>query len=223
MTLFRCSKLGDIMTPPRAKKDVLSKTCTDYLDELYINGVYGREKDISNKYVEKGLSVEEDSITLFTSVTGTFLVKNEEQYQNEYIKGTPDIVRDDVIIDIKSSWDIWTFSKAALVKNYYWQLMGYMWLTGRKKAVLAYCLVNAPEDLIQDELRRLSWRMMMIDTENPLFLEAEEKIRKNLEFDDISEEERVKVFEMEYDEGEIERLKTQIDLCRDYLKNKNKL
>ncbi len=213
---FRCSKLGSIMTPPKAKKDILSKTCTSYLDELWISLKYGREKDIINKYVQKGIDVEEDSITLYTNVTGRFLVKNEQRFENEYITGTPDIITDRVV-DIKSNWDIWTFDKAEMTRDYYWQLMGYMWLTGKKKATLAYCLVDAPEDLIHDELRRLSWRMGMIDTQDPLYVEAEEKVKMNMTFGDIPEEERVKEYHLEYNLDDIEKLKAQIILCLEYL------
>ena len=213
---FRCSQLGKIMTPPRAKKDLLSKTATDYLDEIIIAHKYGREKDIMNKYMQKGLMMEDASITLLSEVTEKFYGKNEQFYENEYIQGTPDVV-DDVVIDVKTSWDIFTFSSAEVTRPYYWQLMGYMWLTGIHKAKLAYCLVNAPEELITDELRRLSWKMMMIDTQHPLYIEAEEKVRHNMVFDDIPAKERVKVFDVEFDVEEVEQLKEKIDICREYV------
>lgn len=204
------------MTPPRAKKDLLSKTATDYLDEIIIAHKYGREKDIMNKYMQKGLMMEDASITLLSEVTEKFYGKNEQFYENEYIQGTPDVV-DDVVIDVKTSWDIFTFSSAEVTRPYYWQLVGYMWLTGIHKAKLAYCLVNAPEELITDELRRLSWKMMMIDTQHPLYIEAEEKVRHNMVFDDIPAKERVKVFDVEFDVEEVEQLKEKIDICREYV------
>jgi len=213
---FRCSQLGKIMTPPRAKKDLLSKTATDYLDEIIIAHKYGREKDIMNKYMQKGLMMEDASITLLSEVTEKFYGKNEQFYENEYIQGTPDVV-DDVVIDVKTSWDIFTFSSAEVTRPYYWQLVGYMWLTGIHKAKLAYCLVNAPEELITDELRRLSWKMMMIDTQHPLYIEAEEKVRHNMVFDDIPAKERVKVFDVEFDVEDVEQLKEKIDICREYV------
>ena len=216
---FRCSRLGDLMTEPRAKKDILAQTTITYLDEIFIYETTGREKDISNKYMEKGLLVEEDSISLLTQVTKRFYVKNKEKYENEYVKGTPDIV-ENVIIDIKSSWDLWTFAKAEVSKNYYWQLMGYMWLTGKTESLLYYCLVDAPDKLLQDELRKLSWKMFMIDPIDPLYVEAEEKVKKNMIFDDINPEHKVKKFEVKYNEWDIEALKKRIGECREYLCNK---
>ena len=216
---FRCSRLGDLMAEARAKKDPLSQTTITYLNEIFITEHTGREKDIMNKYMMKGLIVEEDSISLLTAVTNRFYVKNQKKYENEYVKGTPDIVEDRVV-DIKSSWDIWTFGKAEVNKDYYWQLQGYMYLTGLRKASLIFCLVDAPEQLISDELRKLSWKMFMIDPIDPLYVEAEEKLRKNLTFGDIDPQYRIKIFEIDYNEEDIEKLKVRIGECREYLANK---
>ena len=150
---------------------------------------------------------------------GRFHIKNEERHENEYIKGTPDIVDSASIIDIKTSWDLWTFGKAEVTKDYYWQLMGYMWLTGKTRSYLNYCLVDAPYELIQDELRKLSWKMMMIDTADPLYMEAEEKIKRNMTFDDVPAKIRVKTFSVDYHYDEIEKLKRRIEECREHLKN----
>ena len=195
----------------------LSETVKSYLKDIWIAETFGREKDIMNKYMKKGLLAEEDSISLLTKVTGRFYVKNEEKYENEYVIGTPDIVDADSIIDIKTSWDIWTFSKAEVTKDNYWQLMGYMWLTGRRRSYLNYCLVDAPYELIQDELRKLSWKMMMIDTQDPLYMEAEKKIEDNMKFGDIPAKIRVKTFSVDYLYNDIESLKKRIDVCREYL------
>lgn len=217
--LFRCSRLGDLMTEARAKKDLLSQTTISYLNEIFITETTGREKDIMNKYMMKGLMAEEDSITLLANVTEKFYIKNKEKFSNAHVCGTPDII-ENVVIDIKTSWDLWTFGKAEVTKDYYWQLQGYMWLTGRKKALLYYCLVDAPEQLISDELRKLSWKMFMIDPIDPLYQEAEEKLKKNMIFDDIVPEHRVKCFEIDFNEKDIEKLKSRIEECREYLCNK---
>ena len=59
--------------------------------------------------------------------------------------------------------------------------------------------------------------MMMIDTQHPLYIEAEEKVRHNMVFDDIPAKERVKVFDVEFDVEEVEQLKEKIDICREYV------
>lgn len=131
------------MVEPRSKNELLSETTKKYLREVMIYEKYGRKKDISNKYIEKGLAVEEDAITLYSRFTKVFYKKNEKQLKNEQITGTPDLYEGDniesasLILDIKSSWDIFTFFNSkldALNKDYYWQLQGYMALTGATKA-----------------------------------------------------------------------------------------
>ena len=157
------------MTQPRAKGEELSETCKTYLTEVYVNERFKRRKEISNRYIEKGLAVEEDSITLYSRVKKVPFFKNEQRFSNDYIIGTPDHVGE-FVLDIKSSWDIFTFTNTTredLNKNYYWQLQGYMALTGKREARLAYCLVDTPDQLIEDEKRKLAWKMGLIGSRWP--------------------------------------------------------
>jgi len=66
------------MVEPRSKNELLSETTKKYLREVMIYEKYGRKKDISNKYIEKGLAVEEDAITLYSRFTKVFYKKNEK-------------------------------------------------------------------------------------------------------------------------------------------------
>lgn len=223
--IIRCSSLGSIMTEGRTKGE-LSETCKTALLDIYVEQVLGRKKDIFSKYLSKGLMVEEDSITLYSRVTKTFYKKNEENIKNEFISGTPDlydgktIQESSLIIDIKSSWDLFTFTKAKhskLNKAYYWQLQGYMALTGAKNAKLAYCLVDTPEMLIQDEKRRLMWKIGAID-ENEMTDEAFAEIEKNMIFEDIPMKERVFEIDIERNDEDIEKIYDRVKQCRDELK-----
>ena len=126
-TLFRCSSLSKLMTNPKLEADIeagnLSETTKTYLLEVYISEKYNRDKNVTSKYMEKGLLVEEDSITLYSRVMKKFFKKNESKLSNEFIKGTPDlytgleITEADLVIDIKSSWDIFSSSVEEL-KDY---------------------------------------------------------------------------------------------------------
>ena len=226
-TLFRCSSLGKLMTDPRSKSETLSETTKTHLVEVYVREVHGREKEITTKYMEKGLSVEEDSITLYSRFNKKFYSKNEERLKNSFVIGTPDLFEGDSIetashiIDIKSSWDIFTFYAVrgtAINKNYYWQLQGYMDLTGAKTATLAYCLVNTPDTLIEDEKRKLQWKMGIIDpTGNDLYEEACAKIEKSMIFDDVPLERRVFEFKIERNDEDIMRMHKRVEECRQWL------
>ena len=141
------------MTEPKSKKDRdagnLSETAKTHLIDLFVANEYKRNTDIFNKYVNKGLMVEEDSITLYSMVKKRFFYKNTERLENDFINGEPDLFigKDinsaDAIIDIKSSWDLYTFMRVKYSKvineNYWCQLQGYMWLTGASQFLYLSC------------------------------------------------------------------------------------
>jgi hypothetical protein len=226
---FRCSSLGHLMTESRSKSEPISETTKTHLIDVYVSEVYGRRTDISNKYIAKGNQVEDDSITLFSRVNKEFFTKNEKHLSNEYIKGTPDLFKGESIekateiIDIKSSWDIFTYFRTKgkdMNKLYYWQLMGYMALTGAETATLAYCLVDTPDTLVNDEKRKLHWKMGLIDDQNPDFIEACEKIDKLSKYDDIPLKDKVYTINFERNETDINRIYQRVMEAREWM-NKN--
>lgn len=211
---FRPSGLAKLMTNSRSKDGSLSETTKSYLQELYIKEVFGREKLITSPAMRKGTSVESDSLDLVQAVFGKTYFKNEKKLANDFITGTPDVIdtKNNLVIDIKSSWDIWTFAKVtekSAIADYGWQLLGYMWLTGVTKASLIYALVNTPEFIINDELYRLSFKLPPDTDTDPYKI--------NFLFDDIESKLKVKRFDLEYSEEKIEELKAKIQLCRAYL------
>jgi hypothetical protein len=169
-----------------------------------------------SRYTDKGNEVEEKSIELTEDVLGfEFLTKNEDYFENEWIKGTPDIITHSLVIDVKSSWsgETFPFFESELPnKDYYYQVMGYMWLTGKKNALISYCLINTPEEIVNDEIRRTSWGKYEIEP-------SEETIRDVMaihNFDHISKDRRVKAFHVEYNEGVVNEMKTRIEQCKEY-------
>jgi len=216
--LFRCSSLGHIMTEAKGKTGI-SETCKKHLIDVYVSRTYGRNTNIHNRYTIKGLAVEEDSLTLYSRVSKKFYVKNEDNIKNEFICGTPDIIADDKVIDIKSSWDIITYYRNVfgdLNKQYYWQLQGYMALTGKDHAELAYCLVNTPDTLVNDQKRRLMWSMGLIDATQE-FDEACAEIEKLAIYDDIPMQDRVHVIKIDRDEDALKKLYERVTACREYM------
>jgi hypothetical protein len=220
--LFRCSSLGALMTAPRSKSELLSETCKKELVKIFVTEKYGREKDVQSKYTTKGLMVEEDSLTLYSRYKKQIFFKNEDRLKNDFITGTPDVLpEEDLIVkDIKSSWDIFTFFSSehnALNKAYYWQIQGYCALTGAKSGRLAYCLVNTPDMLIQDEKRRLQYKMGVIDDANLSFHEACEKLEKLMIYDDLPLEERVLEIDIPRNDKDIESIYERVKDCREYM------
>lgn len=214
---IRASAIGQIMTEPRNKSEVLSETCKTYLREWWVAEKYGRRKDFANKFTEKGNAVEEDSITLLSVADGVVYLKNEQHYSDTHITGTPDIVTDTEVIDIKSSWDIFTFHKSKferkLDNGYWWQVQGYMALTGKESARVVFCLVDTPEWLINEEKRRYAYRHGdSIDITAGL-----DEIDRNMTFSDIPANERIATFFATADPLSIAAIRVRVEQCREYL------
>lgn len=228
-TLFRCSSLGHLMTEPRSKADKeagnLSESAKTHLIDVFVSNKYNRQSDIQNKYIQKGLLVEEDSITLYSRVTKKYYKKNELPLNNEFIKGTPDLYAGDSInqakhiIDIKSSYDIFTFFRNHgndLNSLYYWQVQGYMDLTGAKSASVAYCLVDTPETIIAEEKRRLMWKMGC-SPEHEDFLLACDELDRLLTYKDIPIAERLMEFHVDRCQEDIDLMHKKVLRGRGYL------
>lgn len=228
--LFRCSSLGYLMTEPRSAADKkagnLSETAKTHLLDIYVSNKYGRQTDVQNKYIQKGLLVEEDSITLYSRVTKTYYKKNEENLINDFIKGTPDLFDGPAIrearhvVDIKSSFDIFTFFRnynSDLNNLYYWQVQGYMDLTGAQSASVSYCLVDTPDVIINDEKRRLMWKMGCATSENEDFKQACEELDRLLKYEDIPMRERIIEFFVDRCQDDIEMMHQKVIRGREYL------
>jgi len=213
---IRCSSLGKIMTSPKSKGEVLSQTAKTYLKELAIEEKFGIRKEFSSRYTDKGNIQEDTAIEMASKVLNLpFALKNTEYFENEFIKGTPDLILENEIIDIKCSWDGTTFpwfEDELPNKDYYWQMIGYMWLTGRSKARIVYCLVDTPEDIVQDEIRRTSWKKFEIDVTE----ETENEVRAKHEFSHISENKRVRTYLVALLDEDIDKVKEKLSHAREY-------
>jgi hypothetical protein len=222
---IRCSALGKIMTAPRSKSEVLSQTAKTYVEELAKEYLFGYKKSFKSRFTDKGNEVEDKAIELTEDVLGfEFLTKNEDYYQNDWIHGTPDIITTSLVIDVKSSWSLETFpcfAEELPNKEYYYQVMGYMWLTGKNNALISYCLINTPEHLLQQETMRLFYTIVKdpkygLLSEDEIMQIAEEHVLASHSFNHISKDRRVKAFHVEYNEGVVNEMKTRIEHCRTY-------
>ncbi len=218
MTTFkiRCSAIGKIMTSPRTKGELLSQTAKTYIEEQVLRAKYGVIKTFSSRYTDKGNLVEDEAIEMASNALEIgFLYKNHEHFENEWLTGTPDVNTNDILLDVKSSWDATTFPFFATeipTKDYYYQLQGYLELTGKTDALLVYCLVNTPIQMVEDEIRRAHWAAQLLEENYDLRAE----VLKRHNFDHIPLNRRVKVFKVEKDEQVVNEIKERVELCREY-------
>jgi len=214
--LFRCSQLGKLMTNSRSKSEVLGATAKAVIEEQFLWDTYGIKKEFWSKFTDKGIEMEDEAIQFAADVLGWGLVyKNTERFNNEWITGEPDVLFDDLLADIKCSWDGSTFpffAKDIPNKDYYYQLQGYMWLTDKQESELVYCLMDTPLEIVRDEIRRAHWKANLIDDDDTLI----EAVESQHSFSHIPKEKRVKRFIIQRDEKAIEQIKERVEVAREY-------
>jgi len=208
----RSSGVGNLFTEPRLKKDrengELSATAKGQIQHWLKERIYQRRFEFSNKYTENGIKQEDENID-YLEIHSEYkgLKKNEEHFVNELLTGTPDLLTDDKVIDIKSSFSGDTFKlfdTEITNKLYYYQLQAYMLLTGKRKAELVYVLGNTSEDVIKKEFN--------FSRESDY-----EKFRKQYIYDNVDSKYRIKRFEVAYDEDFEEKLSKKIAKAREYI------
>ena len=214
----RCSSLGKIFTNPRSKAESISETTKTYLEEWMVEQKFGIRKEISSKYLEKGLEMEDTAIQEYAKLFNVDAVKNDEWFENDYITGTPDIILDNKIVDIKCSFSAFTFpmfDTELKNKAYEYQLQGYMYLTGKTEAEIAYFLLNSPEGVIQSEAKKIMYAEALGQEWLDILVE---EVREAHSYDHIDIKDRCKIFKVERDEAIISEIKNRVENCRDYVK-----
>jgi len=202
---IRCSQIGKLMG---AKG--LGKTGESYLETWLKEQVYNRRKEFTSKYTNKGNEMEDNNIDFVADVLGFgMLVKNEQYFENDFLTGTPDIILPNEIIDIKSSWDCFTFPLYDYElenKDYYWQMQGYMSLTGKSAAKVIYVLSDTPQHMIQKEAY---WYCKQNGYED-LDIEIYNDFLKKMTYKDIPNELKIKTFVVERSETDIQLIYNRV-------------
>ena len=214
------AQLRDVLLLKRDAKPELSTGAKTYIKELWLEDNYGIKQEINSKYLTKGNDVEELSIQLVeTMMDKEGLYKNDEYFENDYVKGTPDVITDTCVIDVKSSWSAATFpffDEKLSNKNYEWQLKAYMWLTNIHESYLSYCLVPTPEVLILDEMRRVSWKR---GEGGEVSKTVENEVRQYFDISEIPVWERIKSFKVTLNGEDIAKIKEKVNLAKEYYNN----
>lgn len=224
----------------------LSDTAKKILTDIVFYEKHGRKFTLENKYFSKGLEVEKDSRDLISKVLGQNLVRSDERKSNEWVTGAIDIEPNGVIIDIKSCYNFESFNKHLIDNNisyYERQLDCYMELWDIKDSLIAFTLVDTPARLVEDEIRRLNWKDLILNFEGEVYDEKIPDVVKLVEnhiytrealesfcqgsgvvqiewfdnFREIPESERVHLVPHSFDKTRIEQRNECLTLCRQYM------
>ena len=224
---------GKNLTPPqyivygsllekKTAKPKLSPGAITYLKKIFKEITFQRTEELRSKYLDKGIIQEPVSIQMLQEFHGVEYHKNTERFENEYFSGEPDILEHSEVIDIKSSWDYTTFpmfDEELKNSDYYWQIMAYMDLTAKNKGRVIYVLVDTPQELIDSEKYRVSRDLGLVREELSFGLpdDLDFEIERNMTYEDIPQEGRIKEFLVYRNNAEIKLMKDIIDLARDFL------
>lgn len=186
------SSLGKLMTTPKSKTENLSQGAKTYIRQVAKQDFFGYRVELDNKYINKGKDQEQDSIDLLNAVRFANYKKNDVRIENEYMTGECDILADDRVIDIKTSWNLETWPATpgeAHDNDYEWQGRAYLMLYEREIFELVFCMVTTKDEFLnqweQIDLHRVDHiapekRITSVIYERDL--EKEELIREKLIF-----------------------------------------
>jgi hypothetical protein len=221
---IHCSSLSKLMTEPKAKADKdagnLSVTAKTHLIEVYARELFDFEKQLDNKYIRKGNSVEEEAINELSLMIRRPLEKNENNFINNFITGTPDVIYGGLCFDVKSSYDWLTFLSnisGELDPAYEAQMQGYLNLLGIKKGYIVYVLLDTPAEELEKQKYYLFTKGNYISEESPEFLRLWAEKEKNLIFSNHPIEERVLFFPVEADPEFIKAAEQKVIKARKFL------
>jgi hypothetical protein len=192
---IRASGAGQVMTNPRTKSELVSKTTLTFVENWLKKQLYGYQQEIRSKYIDKGNQLEDLAIdTAIELLNLDFILKNTDTFEDNFFTGTPDLITENEVLDIKCSWDAYSFplfEDEIPTKDYLYQLQVYMHLTGKEKARLVYVLLDTPETMIYEEKR---------------------------EYGHLDKTLRIKTFDVSYDASIIEDLQKRVLIIREILK-----
>lgn len=221
---IRCSALSSLFTEPQSKEDKaagrLSATAKKYLHKIYVEELWGKRRDITSKEMEKGILCEPSAIEMLSLLDDATYEKNEEQRENDFLKGTADIITETEIFDVKCSYDAETFIPnitEALNKDYKYQMQGYLHLWDKPQGRVRYCLISAPIEILKRELYYLFNKLNCATEESPEYIMAAADVNFNLTFDEIPIEHRVIDIIVERDAEIIAAIPSKVAKAREYL------
>ena len=193
----------------------LPQSAKTYCKTWFIEQLYGRRQEIKSKYMTKGLECEDEAIDLVIDYEGLgYNEKNELFESDDYFAGTPDIIYDDLIVDIKCSWSCFTFpffETEVDNKDYYYQLQGYCQLFDKQNAMLSYALVDAPQKLIEDAIYYKG------KEQGGITQDIVDTVTADMTYSGIAPKHRVKSFRFERDDQVIKEIQERVEMCREYI------
>lgn len=191
-------------------------TAKSYIQDCWLFDNFGYEEPVVTNEMLKGMMCEDEAIDIVCrQIDGGFRVKNNDQFEDDHFTGTPDIITEPIVEDLKCSWTLRTFVEASDGNPlYYAQGQAYLALTGCSLFRLIYVLVETPFELVEEEKKKYFFKFNC-DENNPYYLEAIRKVEAmHSAARLIPERSRVKVFEFARNDEYIDKLRMRVEQAR---------
>lgn len=220
-----------LLKQDNSTKVILSDTAIEYLMEVYAwetEGMVSVDRELSYvPQLEKGKEGEEESITMLSRFEKVLYIKHKGRIWNDFLSGEPDvfsgeeIMKAEVIIDMKNAWDYVIFLKSihkALENGYKDQVAGYCDITGAKKGKIVRSLVSMSEKQRYDQAERLVRKLGCISMESPEFMEHWPVLEKSMMFDHIPIRKRLFIQEVDlFTPERRQMIYDRVKICREWL------
>lgn len=200
----------------KANENVLR---TIYSREKYNKYPQSSSKDYSLQMVNGTMS-EKVSLDLSREVLDKKIKVVKGLISNDHLKGIIDgytgrtVYKANHVYEIKTAANYETFLNNANSEkersDYYWQVMGYLSITGAKKGTIIHTCVSYHPDIITQEIGRYLAKIRGLNVPSEIVDKQIDRIRNNMTFDDIPKNERVATFTVERNEQEIELIRKKV-------------
>jgi hypothetical protein len=216
-------KIELYLNPP-----TLSVSAKNHLIEIYSRHKYGLRNAKLNDFARltqlKGFALEKEGLELLSKIDNVNYVKPTEIVSDDYLIGICDILHpnNEKILEIKTSWNAANFMKNRaenykLPNNIYAQIQGYLHLYNIKEAEVCYVLVNTPPHLIEQEYANVFKKYTFGEITREKYDEDCYKLEGFFDYNKIPEKKRVIRFKIQYSPIYIERVKSRVEMARNFL------
>jgi hypothetical protein len=199
-------------------KPELSKGAKTHIRNKWYGHEYQFQKVFSNKFTRNGNEQEDSSISQVGGLIGyNFARKNEQHFENDFTHGTPDWITKNFVFDVKNVFEPngLDFSEA-LDPVYYWQLISYLWLTGRTEGAVIKVLCNKSEGIIR-QAAKTYWEQAGNNWFDPIPEDFIDEVRDLLDFESrMPIEDRVNFYPVKLQDHHPKLIEQQINLSREY-------
>jgi len=205
----------------RDAKPQLSKGAKTYIKDVFFGEKFDYKKTFTNKFVQKGNSMEDPAISQIVKFLGLPMVfKNEKHFKNDYIKGTPDVP----LVPLNFQFDVKNVfypngldHTEKIDHNYLWQGHGYNWLAGVDFGLVIKILMNPTGEILEKETKTL-WVESGKSWSDPISDSFRAEVREYYDFEKKQPiEDRINIFKFETTEKEKQEIRNAVTLGREYI------